>query len=590
MSRRIIQSNRFVQRESYVFLNRFLEDLNAELSAEKILHLQNSNFFDKNLLLSENDHDHQTLDLDFVYQANVKKEFHGMWDVVFGDFPFLFKTKTKWRDLALDSISYSLDLISDKGVGVYLLIGYKWAFIRNDLRKLVEEKNFHITAAINLPSNFLQPISPVRPILTFVSSVKTDYEYLVEFNEIEPQADKMRSVLQAIVSQFSGSASKSNGNYNQDESSGNLQIQSLLRSQGNYNGSLDQGIYVSPRQFKGFEDWKIRKSISKLNTDFASYEVVRLKDLTTEVNFTQGEFEHSENAVYLPLVGRQKCQKELSSLELKHPYLCQLIVDSNIVLPHYLMHYLNSDLGCKTLDLERVENSFLNIPKINRKPIGEIEVALPSLSIQREIVETATKLNKVSTAIDSLQANLSLNPHSSENELKKLERIVSAISELNAADEIRSLARNDESKRLEFKETLSWDIRTKQKNKDLEHAVIKTVAAFLNSDGGDLLVGVADDGKVKGINFEIKKLYQDSKDKFKLHLNNLLRDTIGTQYDLFYERKIVEVGELLVLRISCKPSDQGVYLGKHFYVRTDPATQKLEGKPMVDYVSSRFAK
>ena len=46
-----------------------------------------------------------------------------------------------------------------------------------------------------------------------------------------------------------------------------------------------------------------------------------------------------------------------------------------------------------------------------------------------------------------------------------------------------------------------------------------------------------------------------------------------------------------ILLVDVKKSDEATYLdNKDFYVRTNPATDKLEGKEMVDYCSKRFTK
>ena len=63
------------------------------------------------------------------------------------------------------------------------------------------------------------------------------------------------------------------------------------------------------------------------------------------------------------------------------------------------------------------------------------------------------------------------------------------------------LIKRGESKTLEFKSTLRWNLRrrTAEDDKCITHAVLKTIAAFLNTEGGDLLIGVADDGSIVGI-------------------------------------------------------------------------------------------
>ena len=57
----------------------------------------------------------------------------------------------------------------------------------------------------------------------------------------------------------------------------------------------------------------------------------------------------------------------------------------------------------------------------------------------------------------------------------------------------------------------------------MTHAVLKTIAAFLNAEGGDLLIGVADDKTVTGI--EADRF--DNDDRFLLHLSHVVTQGRG---------------------------------------------------------------
>ena len=61
------------------------------------------------------------------------------------------------------------------------------------------------------------------------------------------------------------------------------------------------------------------------------------------------------------------------------------------------------------------------------------------------------------------------------------------------------LVLNGETGEVEFKATLRVNLHTGQKDPRMEHAILKTVAGFLNTGGGELIVGVADDGTAQGI-------------------------------------------------------------------------------------------
>ena len=94
-----------------------------------------------------------------------------------------------------------------------------------------------------------------------------------------------------------------------------------------------------------------------------------------------------------------------------------------------------------------------------------------------------------------------------------------------------ALIKQGESKTLEFKSTLRWNFKEDRKDNRMTFAALKTIAAFLNTEGGDLLIGVADDRSVVGI--ERDRL--DNADKFMLHLvqlgRNALDDRAGTCVD-----------------------------------------------------------
>lgn len=117
--------------------------------------------------------------------------------------------------------------------------------------------------------------------------------------------------------------------------------------------------------------------------------------------------------------------------------------------------------------------------------------------------------------------------------LQSLVRPSSAGTELVGSEDpsvvLADLLRQGESHRLEYKETSRVNIRTSKKDPAIEDAVVKTVAAFLNSDGGDLLVGISDDGAVKGLARDLA-LFDGSEDRFERWLRgDLLAKRIDQQ-------------------------------------------------------------
>lgn len=76
-----------------------------------------------------------------------------------------------------------------------------------------------------------------------------------------------------------------------------------------------------------------------------------------------------------------------------------------------------------------------------------------------------------------------------------------------------------ENERVEFKSTLRWNLRAEKKDKAITHASLKTIAAFLNTDGGILLIGVADEGTLLGLNND----KFENEDKLLLFLTNTIK-------------------------------------------------------------------
>ena len=163
------------------------------------------------------------------------------------------------------------------------------------------------------------------------------------------------------------------------------------------------------------------------------------------------------------------------------------------------------------------------------------------------------------------------------------------VHRLSASDEVLALVRGGESRTLEFKESLSLDVRKGTKESYIEKMALKTIAAFLNSQGGTLLVGVTDDGQIKGLHKEMESIFKGSRDDLLKHFKNILRRSIGETFYPLIDYDTVEVDGEPILRVDCRPSDKECFMDStEFYVRTNPATDKLEGQKMIEYIKRRF--
>ena len=154
-------------------------------------------------------------------------------------------------------------------------------------------------------------------------------------------------------------------------------------------------------------------------------------------------------------------------------------------------------------------------------------------------------------------------------------------------EEVLTLAREGESDRLEFKSTLRTNLQTGDRDKRMEKAVLKTVVAFLNTDGGTLLVGVSDDGTVTGVD----EHDFDSRDRLNLHFTNLISSQIGNEFLPCIGFDLVDFGEKAVLRVECGRCDRPVFLkeggNEIFFVRSGPSSVELTGMDLINYVNNR---
>jgi Putative DNA-binding domain len=160
----------------------------------------------------------------------------------------------------------------------------------------------------------------------------------------------------------------------------------------------------------------------------------------------------------------------------------------------------------------------------------------------------------------------------------------------NAAE----LIKRGESKTLEFKSTLRWSLKENRKDdKGVTHAVLKTIAAFVNTEGGDLLIGVADDGLVVGV--EHDQLEND--DKFMRHLAQVVRNGLGDRAGTCIDPRMQAVDGKSVCVVTCQRSPEPVFLKwkgieaaseGDFFVRSGPGTVRLPTESAKEYIRTRF--
>jgi len=162
---------------------------------------------------------------------------------------------------------------------------------------------------------------------------------------------------------------------------------------------------------------------------------------------------------------------------------------------------------------------------------------------------------------------------------------------------IEDLIEEGESNELEFKSSFRWSYQTETVDKKLETVILKSISAFGNGEGGTLIIGVDDEGKILGLDHDYSSL-NGNKDEFELHLRNLINDVFGKTFATSnISIRFYQINDVEICRISIKKGDKPLYLKildgngnktEKFYVRSGNSSQELGLSEISDYITSRF--
>ena len=169
-------------------------------------------------------------------------------------------------------------------------------------------------------------------------------------------------------------------------------------------------------------------------------------------------------------------------------------------------------------------------------------------------------------------------------------------NKLALIERVQRLLNNDENRVLEFKSTGFRNLHTGQKDQKIEHMVVKSVAGFMNANGGTLLVGVDDQGSPVGINQEFSELKKPNTDGWLLWLTDLVSTHLGTGAATELDTNFCTVSGLIVACIDISASHTPVFSkvkkgGERnvFFVRVNNTTRELSGQELLDYRQRRWS-
>jgi hypothetical protein len=232
-----------------------------------------------------------------------------------------------------------------------------------------------------------------------------------------------------------------------------------------------------------------------------------------------------------------------------------------------------------TRDLGAIEVPILPVEKLAQ--LGDARIERAST---KRLLELQQELESKNVEIERLRAG-------HEGVVRFYEDRIQVVREQLATDSLVNRIKHGETATLEFKASLRYNIRANKMDKDIENSVLKTIVAFCNTKGGELLIGVADNKSIMGVEHDGFL----SEDKFQLHLRNLLMDRIVPSVAEFVEFSMVTIDGKCICQVTCKQSKrQEIWLKPDkngpelFFVRIGPSSTELQPRQAFAYIREHF--
>lgn len=144
----------------------------------------------------------------------------------------------------------------------------------------------------------------------------------------------------------------------------------------------------------------------------------------------------------------------------------------------------------------------------------------------------------------------------------------------------------------EFKSSLRYCLRQNKPMDYVEHGILKTINAFLNSEGGTLIIGVDDEANVLGLENDFNSFSKPGKDSFLLHFDNLIINALGKeqQADINIKFESLNSKDFAVVEVSS--SNKPVFLNskgkKEFFVRHAASSQAYDISEAYEYINKHW--
>jgi hypothetical protein len=231
-----------------------------------------------------------------------------------------------------------------------------------------------------------------------------------------------------------------------------------------------------------------------------------------------------------------------------------------------------------------------NIQLSNTPPaeyLPKIEEKYPG-ALAKQFVPNTPELWEIDRYADFLAERRRLIAEAINNHLRALEEEVTPEEQLP----IPQLIELGESPILEFKSSMRWDYQQGQVNKGLQKVIAKTIAGLLNAEGGTLLIGVADDGAVLGIENDLGTLSKPDLDTYEQTLRNVIGDFLGPELSHLVKSSFEQVNGNTVAIVRVDQSSKPVFMNDgnttEFFVRVGNTTKPFDPEATHGYIDMHW--
>ncbi|WP_295094510.1 hypothetical protein [Ruminococcus sp.] len=244
----------------------------------------------------------------------------------------------------------------------------------------LEDKGIYVNAIIDMIPGVYKPITLIESRILFFAKTKSDDIFLAKIRENED----VETVIDNFVSHRNSSKAERLGEW------------------------FVRGEFPD---FSAYENHNRKKRLEQKLSKSYNGELVRIEELCNKLDAPRkdGFKEECEAAVYIPKLGKTDVVTRIAEFDIKAQNYYRLIVDQDKIIPGFLAFILNTEAG---IELRLRAMSGATIPFLNSTNILDIEVPLPLLTFQTEILKLDSELNQIAQESNKLRERLKQTPAS----------------------------------------------------------------------------------------------------------------------------------------------------------------------------------